>query len=99
MATVSSPWQVDFEKGKRGPEEAVTFPALQDWTESTDPSIRYFSGKAIYTNRITLDKLPQKALYLDLGKVMVMAKVKINGQYVGGVWTTPYRLPVGGLST
>lgn len=95
LATVSSPWQVDFEKGKRGPEEAVTFPALQDWTESTDPSIRYFSGKAIYTNRITLDKLPQKALYLDLGKVMVMAKVKINGQYVGGVWTTPYRLPVG----
>ena len=47
LATVSSPWQVDFEKGKRGPEEAVTFPALQDWTESTDPSIRYFSGKAI----------------------------------------------------
>ncbi|WP_320981223.1 glycosyl hydrolase, partial [Parabacteroides goldsteinii] len=88
LATVSSPWQVDFEKGKRGPEEAVTFPALQDWTESTDPSIRYFSGKAIYTNRITLDELPQKALYLDLGKVMVMAKVKINGQYVGGVWTT-----------
>ncbi len=95
LATVSSPWQVDFEKGKRGPEEAVTFPALQDWTESTDPSIRYFSGKAIYTNRITLDELPQKALYLDLGKVMVMAKVKINGQYVSGVWTTPYRLPVG----
>ena len=95
LATVSSPWQVDFEKGKRGPEEAVPFPELQDWTESTDPSIRYFSGKAIYTNRITLDKLPQKALYLDLGKVMVMAKVKINGQYVGGVWTTPYRLPVG----
>ena len=95
LATVSSPWQVDFEKGKRGPEEAVTFPALLDWTESTDPSIRYFSGKAIYTNRITLDELPQKALYLDLGKVMVMAKVKINGQYVGGVWTTPYRLPVG----
>ena len=95
LATVSSPWQVDFEKGKRGPEEAVTFPALQVWTESTAPSIRYFSGKAIYTNRITLDKLPQKALYLDLGKVMVMAKVKINGQYVGGVWTTPYRLPVG----
>ena len=95
LATVSSPWQVDFEKGKRGPEETVTFPALQDWTENTDPSIRYFSGKAIYTNRITLDELPQKALYLDLGKVMVMAKVKINGQYVGGVWTTPYRLPVG----
>lgn len=94
VATVTTPWQVDFEKGKRGPEKTVLFPELQDWITNTDPSIRYFSGTAVYTNRITLDELPQKALYLDLGKVMVMAKVKINGQYVGGVWTTPYRLPV-----
>lgn len=97
LATVTTPWQVDFEKGKRGPQETVSFAELQDWTGHADPSIRYFSGKAVYTNRITLDKLPQKALYLDLGKVMVMAKVKINGQYAGGVWTTPYRLPVGEL--
>lgn len=95
LAAITSPWQVAFEKGKRGPEGTVAFPELQDWTMHADPSIRYFSGKAVYTNRITLDELPQKALYLDLGKVMVMAKVKINGQYAGGVWTTPYRLPVG----
>ena len=25
---------------------------------------------------------------------MVMAKVKINGKYIGGVWTDPYVLPV-----
>lgn len=94
LATVSSPWTVTFEAGKRGPENAVQFTELQDWTQHADPSIRYFSGKAVYTNKIVLDEIPRKSLYLDLGKVMVMAKVKINGKYAGGVWTTPYRLPI-----
>ena len=95
VSQVNTPWLVAFEKGKRGPEEVVTFTDLTDWSLSADDRIRYFSGNAIYTTTVSLGKIPAgKELYVDLGKVMVMAKVKLNGNYVGGVWTTPYRLNI-----
>ncbi|MDR0845736.1 MAG: glycoside hydrolase family 2 [Tannerella sp.] len=97
VATVTGPWQVSFEKGKRGPEETITSPTLQDWTKSDDERIRYFSGTARYQTTFSMDKLPGRQVYIDLGKVMVMAKVTLNGQPAGGVWTTPYRLNITGL--
>ena len=94
LCTVNAPWQVSFERGKRGPETPVTFRGLTDWKESGDERIKYFAGEAVYATNFTLDHIPSKEIYIDLGKVMVMAKVKLNGQYVGGVWTSPYRLNV-----
>ena len=92
--TINTPWQVHFERDKRGPETSVTFNHLTDWKDSEREDIKYFAGEAVYTNTFTLDKLPSKELYIDLGKVMVMAKIEINGQYAGGVWSYPYRLNV-----
>ena len=83
-----------FEQGKGGPESRQTFNTLSDWSKNADSKIKYFSGHAIYTNSFKISKLPEGETYIDLGKVMVMAKVKINGQEVGGVWTPPYRLNI-----
>jgi hypothetical protein len=94
---VNGTWKVRFEADsvKRGPSESVTFKELQDWTQSEDERIRYYSGTAVYTTSFTADNIPCNKKYcLDLGKVSVMAKVKINGQYAGGVWTAPYRVNV-----
>lgn len=92
--TINTPWKVTFEAGKRGPKTPVVWAQLTDWMNSENDSIKYFSGQAVYQTTFTLKELPPKSLYLDLGNVMVMAKVTLNGQYAGGVWTFPYRLNV-----
>jgi len=94
MLTVDSPWTVTFQPERRGPKNPQTFASLTDWAQSQDESIRYYSGIANYTNSFTLESVPEKPLYLDLGRVMVMAKVYVNDQYAGGAWTYPYQVNV-----
>lgn len=67
---------------------------MDDWTKNSDKRIKYFSGTAHYETKIKLPELPDGKLYLDLGKVAVMAKVKVNDKEVGGVWTAPYRVEI-----
>ena len=97
VETISSPWTVAFQEGRGGPQEPVTFDELTDWTSSSDLGIKYFSGTATYSNPFKVKKIPSTPVYIDLGKVMVMAKVWINGSYAGGVWTAPYRLNISEL--
>jgi hypothetical protein len=96
LVEITAPWTVRFESDsvRRGPSEPVVFDRLQSWSLSEDARIRYYSGKAVYSNVFTLDSKPSGDISIDLGKVGVMAKVKINGKYVGGVWTYPYRVDI-----
>jgi hypothetical protein len=96
ITEINTPWTVTFEsdKVKCGPSEPVVFDKLQSWSLSEDERIRYYSGSAVYNNTFTLESKPSGAVYIDFGKVCVMAKVKINGQYAGGVWTYPYRVDI-----
>lgn len=94
LATVDSGWTVSFDSRRRGPASPVAFASLTDWTEHPDPEIRYYSGAAVYRNEFEIDGTDGQPCYLSLGKVMVTAKVKINGQYAGGVWTSPYSLNI-----
>ena len=71
--------------------------SLLAWNQSEDDRIRYFSGTATYTNTFKLKKEPAAPVWIDLGKVMVMARVYVNDTYAGGVWTAPYRLNIGRL--
>ncbi|MDR1581679.1 MAG: glycoside hydrolase family 2 [Prevotellaceae bacterium] len=92
VAEINSEWTVTFESDeiKRGPAEPVIFKELTDWSKHPDERIKYFSGTAVYKTLFDLGKKPDGELYLNLGKVVAMAKVRINGKYAGGVWTPPY---------
>ena len=97
LAEATAPWQVTFQSDevKRGPAEPIIYTQLEDWTKNSDERIRYYSGTAVYKTNIPVKEIPAgKKIYIDLGKVNVMAKVKINGQYAGGAWTAPYRVDV-----
>ena len=93
IQTIDSEWSVDFKNKKIGPKTPVTFKKLSDWTLSTDEKIKYYSGTAIYETSFEVSNIPEnEELFINLGKVNVMAEVKLNGKKVGGVWMAPYRL-------
>ena len=95
IATLAGPWTVSFNESQRGPQDPVVFQSLYDWSTSKEDAIRYYSGTAVYRTEFTLkDIVPNNPLFINLNEVAVMAKVKVNGQYIGGVWTPPYRLNI-----
>jgi hypothetical protein len=99
VVEINSPWTVRFESDSihRGPVEPVVFDTLTDWTHSDDERIKYYSGTATYSTTFTFQPSDRRRLYLDPGNVGVMAKVKVNGKYAGGAWTSPCRIDVGKL--
>jgi hypothetical protein len=92
---VAGPWRVTFDPKWGGPVQPVTFERLQDWSASADAGVRYYSGTAVY--RTAFEVARQSAgsrVYLDLGKVEVMARVKVNGKDCGVAWKPPYRVDI-----
>ncbi len=96
---VSGPWEVRFQPGWGAPEK-ITLDTLSDWSKHTDPGVKYFSGTATYrtTFKWTPEESPtanrQSPIFLDLGRVQVMAQVKLNGHDLGLLWKPPFRVEI-----
>jgi hypothetical protein len=79
------------------PLAPVQFSELKSWTEHSGPDVKYFSGIATYsqTLRIPLEFLGSgRRLYLDLGEVRVIARVRVNGVEAGVCWTRPFQVEI-----
>jgi len=89
-------WTLDFPPNWGAPAH-VDVPTLKSWTEFADPGIRYFSGTATYrtTVHIGADQLvSDRELWLDLGEVYEVARIRINGTSLTPLWKRPYAVRV-----
>jgi hypothetical protein len=82
---ISGPWEVRFDGN------ATTFPRFLSWTEHSEPEIKYFSGIATYRKDLDLPR-DRRRLFVDLGDVRVIARVRLNGKDAGIVWTRPFQI-------
>jgi hypothetical protein len=91
---VNGPWDVRFQPGRGAPEE-VRVDSLMDWSQSSDPGVRFFSGTATYSSDFDWTASPGHPHYtLNLGNVQVMARVRLNGKDLGVLWKPPFVLDV-----
>lgn len=94
LAALDDAWKLSFQPN-RGAPSSITLTKLSSWSESQDPGVKYFSGTGVYAK--TVDVPAQwlsggAHLWIDLGDVKNLAQVTVNGNALGVVWHTPYRV-------
>jgi hypothetical protein len=102
VADVSPPqpltgsWELSFPPGCGAPVK-VHLDRLVSWSDHPDAGVRHFSGTAAYLKSFTVSRemlRPAQSVYLDLGNVCIMARVKLNGSDLGLLWKPPFRVEV-----
>ncbi|QNL52358.1 glycoside hydrolase family 2 [Olivibacter sp. SDN3] len=95
-STLDTGWKLSFDSTIAGSAITAGIDQLIWWNEHPNDSIRYFAGKAHYQQDFELEQALENGnrLWLDLGELVAMAKVKVNGKEVGGLWTPPYRIDI-----
>ncbi|MCF7675073.1 MAG: hypothetical protein K9N23_10705 [Akkermansiaceae bacterium] len=97
VQTLAGQWQVHFDPAMGGPD-LVVFPTLTDWVNSPVEGIKHYSGKATYASDFPAPTVAAGSnVYLDLGVVKNVARVRVNGKDAGIVWHAPFRVGIGSL--
>ncbi|OAM89785.1 glycosyl hydrolase [Termitidicoccus mucosus] len=97
---LEGPWRLHFPEGRGAPPEIV-LPDLASWSGHAEPGVRYFSGTATYMADFELPaglSGEVRRLWLDLGVVREIARVRLNGRDLGVLWKPPFRVDVTGVA-
>nr|WP_184550316.1 glycosyl hydrolase [Mucilaginibacter sp. FT3.2] len=91
--TLTAPWDLVFPAGWGAPQ-SIRINELKPWKDlDMSAEAKAFSGTAAYTTTFTIDKIEPGAHFLvNLGSVNMIAKVTLNGKFIGTVWCNPYLL-------
>ena len=94
---LSGKWEIHFDPRLGGPSNVLA-ESLKSWTEFADKSIRYYSGSAVYKKSFSVNPADLKGtkLVLDLGNVLEMASITINGHSLPVRWTAPFQFDITG---
>ncbi|GEO06088.1 glycosyl hydrolase family 2 [Adhaeribacter aerolatus] len=92
---ISGTWALHFTQGGPDLPADQRLKQLLSWTELPDKKAEYFSGTGEYTITFNLPAKKAGEYVLDLGKVNESARVWLNGQEVGILWSIPFRARVG----
>lgn len=93
---ISGNWNVTFYPKLMKPF-TLCFQELKDLSSFECDSLRYFSGTAIYRNKVYIPETELsdlKRIILDLGDLNDIAEVYINNEHVGVLWFPPFRTDI-----
>ncbi len=94
VTDISKDWKLSFTQGQPKLPASQTLPNLTPWTNNGDPEADDFSGQASYSSEFQFSKTEGKHYLLTIDKVYESAKIWINGEYAGNIWSIPYQLDI-----
>jgi hypothetical protein len=94
---LSGKWEINFDTSWGGPAH-IEIDSLKSWTQFEEAGIKYYSGKAVYkkTFSVAAGNLKGTKAILDLGNVLDMASIKINGNQLPVRWSAPFQFDITG---
>ncbi|EAZ82496.1 glycosyl hydrolase [Algoriphagus machipongonensis] len=91
---LSENWKLEFENGQPELPAPMQMDVISPWTDRGNVAADNFSGQATYSTTFDFDKTEGKSYLLTIDQVYESAKIKINGEYAGGIWSIPYQLDI-----
>ena len=96
VTTLGSPWQLEFVSGGPVLPGPMKLDTLMPWTKLAGADFRTFSGTAVYSTTFSKPASNGDDLVLSLGEVYGTATVRINGDSVATLISSPFNINLDG---